>query len=420
MKELRLKGKITQLFKRKKEDEMKKGLEAVKDVYIETDENAKIEAAKRAIEEIKKHPESAIRFLKMMEDEKGIPVDIVVETVKHIPVVQSEEVAVQAIKKLQLPSKGIQAILQKPEVSIDAATQMVEQIPDEKIQKAEERRLQELARKNKEKERAKREIEIRNQLIDMYIKCDNISIMEMIDKVKEFDDQTKSRVIHGMIKQVIARKVASEWRIIGSARIPTIVNVISAEEMIQGDFADLVERKYNGLNKSNKYKQTKKYDKEVMQQLILAELAKNIAKTYAEYGIIDIPKSGGIKRLTPELQEFLINQIKIYARDIKDIDEVRAKVQGGKDYELKDLITMIERMPEDKKSDCISLFKSQIRGEKGNNLSERLEGQIDKIREALPSIEEKRGVEILEDALDEIKDEKEAEVVKKYDEYTGR
>ena len=254
----------------------------------------------------------------------------------------------------------------------------------------------------------------------MYINCDNISIMEMIDKVKEFDDQTKSRVIHGMIKQVIARKVASEWRIIGSARIPTIVNVISAEEMIQGDFADLVERKYNGLNKSNKYKQTKKYDKEVMQQLILAELAKNIAKTYAEYGIIDIPKSGGIKRLTPELQEFLINQIKIYARDIKDIDEVRAKVQGGKDYELKDLITMIERMPEDKKSDCISLFKSQIRGEKGNNLSERLEGQIDKIREALPSIEEKRGVEILEDALDEIKDEKEAEVVKKYDEYTGR
>lgn len=150
-----IKNKINSYAKRKEQEILTKGVEAVKDKYDEVDtrQEAIQEAAKRVIRELEAHPDMpAIAFLKMLQDEKKLPDDVVVEASTQISEVKSEEILVELMEELDIPSKDIQYIIKKSDISVDTAKKVAEQIPDETIQEEEKRRLENIEKEKKEEE----------------------------------------------------------------------------------------------------------------------------------------------------------------------------------------------------------------------------------------------------------------------------
>lgn len=119
---------------------MQQGLDSVKEAYGEAKSNdegregAIRVAAEKAIEALIANPNmSAKELIAMINEEEGLPVDVVVEIAKQLPR-EREKTIVGITEEYDLPSKDLQEILNKADVSLNAARKIVAQIPDEEIQ----------------------------------------------------------------------------------------------------------------------------------------------------------------------------------------------------------------------------------------------------------------------------------------------
>ena len=95
-------------------------------------------------------------------------------------------------------------------------------------------------------------------------------------------------------------------------------------------------------------------------------MAKQIAEVYKEYGIIEIPQTIVDKKFDEEVENYFAEKIMKYGEDINNEEMVINKIKGINNYELEDLIGMIEKLPEAEKSECLKDFKKQIVERKQN------------------------------------------------------
>ena len=96
--------KLPKIIKVRKEKRMKQRLETVKDIYhkSETEKEAIQKATTRVIEEIDKHPDmSIIEFLKLIQEEEKLSIDIIVEVTKQLSEAKPEKTVATTLHLLK-------------------------------------------------------------------------------------------------------------------------------------------------------------------------------------------------------------------------------------------------------------------------------------------------------------------------------
>lgn len=309
-----LKDILKKTFGKTEKAKLLESIEAVKDTYNEADtkKEAIQNAVDRIVREIKTSPNMSVtEFLKMIQKEENLSNDIIVEATRQILDIKPEKTAIEIVEKIDLPSKDILEIIKLPDVSLEAAKKMAEEIPDEVLQKQERQRLDRIERERREAAKVKKETEIKEKLRKKYITCEKIKGSDLVEELKKLQRRTESEEIHTIIKRVLARKAAIEWRRSGSTRVASIAQVISPEEMLEKDFPQLVGIEFESVKDKKEYDGPKdyQYKEEDMQNLILSEIAKKVAGIYNRVGIIDMPQLEKMKELTEQQEEGFISEV---------------------------------------------------------------------------------------------------------------
>ncbi|MCI8760588.1 MAG: hypothetical protein HFJ34_05685 [Clostridia bacterium] len=408
---------IPKFIKTRKESKMQQRLETVKNIYhkSETENEAIQKATTRVIEEINKHPDmSIIEFLKMIQEEEKLSTDIIVEVTKQLSEAKPEK-TVAIVEKLDLPEGKLQEIIRETN-SMEVAKKIVNQIPSEELQKAERRRLEKIETQRRKAEKQKKEVELGKILSQRYETCGDIRGPVLIQELKGIKEQTESPKVYEWIQKVLAKKAAIEWRKTGMARIESMVNVIPAQEMLKGDFAKLVGGKFEMIKETQKSSVGKDYQfqEEDLQNLILREVAKNVATTYVKVGIIDIPQCEAMQQLSEEQSEMFIKEIQIYIQNkdkekIKnfDVEKAKRKIKGIKGDELDELIDLVNRIPEDEREDYLQALRMRMEKGKQKQLDAKVAKELEKMQEELQALEAEDAIGILEGTREEIQDRKE-------------
>lgn len=408
--------KLPKFIEARKEKRMQQSLETVKNIYheSETKREAIQKATTRVIEEINKHPDmSIIEFLKMIQKEEKLSTDIIVEVTNQLSEAKPEK-TVAIVEQLRLPEEKIQEIIRKTN-SMEVAKKIVNQIPSQELQKAEKRRLENIEIERRKAEKQRREVELGKVLSQKYETCGDIVGPVLIQELKAIKEQSESPKVNEWIQKVLAKKAAIEWRRTGIARIESMVTVIPAEEMLKGDFAKLVASKFEVIKETQNSSVGKDYQfqEEDLQNLILKEIAKNVATTFIKVGIIDIPQCETMKQLSEEQTQTFIKEIQIYIQNKdkdgkKEFDEEKAKrkIKGIKGDELDELIDLVNRIPEDEREDYLQAFRMRMEKGKQKPLDREVEEELEKMREELVSLEPEDAVSILEGAREDIQDRK--------------
>lgn len=400
--------KMQERIERKK---LQKRIDDVKDAYDEGDtkKEAKEKASNRVISLIEANPNMpVIQFFKMIQEEEELPTEILVEATKQIPNIKSEETTAKVVENLDFPSKGIQEIINETDVSLDTAKKMVAQIPDEVIQKEEKRRIEKAEEQRRIEQKKKEEDNIQKELKQRYSDYNtDISERTWIEDLKSIKEKNKSQKVKDMITRVLARMTAIDCKMFGNTRISDMAKIISAEEMLAGNFLELVSEEFNSIKDEDAYRGKKEYNQENLKEQILSEIAKDVAETYRKVGIIDIPQSENMKNLTKEQEDFLTRQILIYMKETKDekkeaenITEIKKQIRGeARDYK-KELQEIIEKIPEDEKKDYIETLKTQIQRGRIILLDSELEEKFVEVKERLKDLDIEDAMEILDETIE--------------------
>lgn len=408
--------KLPKIIKVRKEKRMKQRLETVKDIYhkSETEKEAIQKATTRVIEEIDKHPDmSIIEFLKLIQEEEKLSIDIIVEVTKQLSEAKPEK-TVAIVEQLDLPEEKIQQIIRKTN-SMEVAKKIVDQIPSVALQKTERRRLEKIETERRKVEKQKKEVELGEKLSEIYETCADIVPPVLIQELKAIKEQTESPKVYEWIQKVLAKKAAIEWRRTGIARIESMVKVIPAEEMLKGDFAKLVASKFEVIKETQKSSGGKDYQfkEEDLQNLILREIAKNVATTFGRVGIIDIPQCEAMQQLSEEQSEMFIKEIQIYIQnqDEKkkkdfDVEKVKRKIKGIKGDELGELMDLVNMIPEGEREDYLIAIRMKMEKGKQKPLNPKVAEELEKMQEELASLEPEDAMNILEGAREDIQDRK--------------
>lgn len=401
-----------------KESKMQQRLETVKNIYHEsgTKNEAIQKATTRVIEEINKHPDmSIIEFLKMIQEEEKLSTDIIVEVTKQLLETKPEK-TVAIVEQLGLPEEKIQRIIRETS-SVEVAKKIVNQIPSEELQKEERRRLEKIETERRRAEKQRKEVELGKILSERYETCGDIIGPVLIQELKAIKEQSESPKVYEWIQKVLAKKASIEWRRTGIARIESMVTVIPAEEMLKGDFAKLVASKFEVIKETQKSSVGRDYQfqEEDLQNLILRELAKNVATTYCKVGIIDIPQCEAMQQLSEEQSDMFIKEIQIFIQNkdkdeekIKDFDVEKAKrkIKGIKGDELDELINLVKKIPKDEREDYLQDLRIRMEKGKQKPLNPKVAEGLEKMKEELASLETEDAMNIIEGAREDIQDRK--------------
>lgn len=401
---------IKEILKRRKDNKIQKRVEVVKDIYneSETETEAIQKATDKVIKEIETHPDMpVIEFLTMVQEELSSS-SVIVETSKKIPDVKTEEMVVEIAQNVGLPPKGVQEIIQDTDMSVGNQRKMVATISDEQIQKEERQRLDRIERQRREAEKKKKENSLKAKLTTIYSTCDQIPGADLIKELKTIKEQNTFSSVSNAIVRVLARKAAIEWRQNGSTRIPSMTEIMTAEEMMEKDFPTLVETEFEAIKKVKKYQGTYDYEyqEQDLQTLILGEIAKKVVVTYHKVGIIDIPQSERMNGLTSEQEKNFINQIQTFGEDITDVEKIKKQIRGIQDDELEDLKRLVEKIPEDERKDYIKRLKEQMQEGKKKQLDPNVESLLQTVREQVEEVDPENAIKVLEDVIEDITDRK--------------
>lgn len=366
--------KFNEMMERQRQKKLEQRVKEVESVYdsTRTEEEGINEASRKVIELMKEDPELGVRILETIQESQKLPNKVVVEAIKQIPETEQigdpEKTIIETVEKLPLETEEITDIIKESKVSIPVAKEITKQIPNEQVRKEEKDRLEQIEKEASQKEQREREKEILKDLREKYVTCDKIEGTQLTSQLSEIRKKMETTKVKDAISQVLARKAAIEWKQLGTTRLPSMYKVITPQEMIEIDFPDLVEQEYEDIKDKKQYAITKEYefDKKNLQKLILKEMAKQIAEVYKEYGIIEIPQTIVDKKFDEEVENYFAEKIMKYGEDINNEEMVINKIKGINNYELEDLIGMIEKLPEAEKSECLKDFKKQIVERKQN------------------------------------------------------
>lgn len=366
-------NKFQNIINKRRQKKLHQGIQEVESTYQdekgkeEGKEEAIKEATQRTIEEMNLHPEMALEFLKLIEKSEELPKKIVVDTIKNIPntekISDPERTLIEAVKNSSTLNSGdIKEIIKESDISLSTARKVAEQIPNKEIRETEQERLKRIEEQRKEKEKKEAESRINLELKELYVNCDEIEELNLIDRLNELKEQSEMPKTIDKIVQILSRKAAIEWRQFGTVMISAVGRVIPPEELLERKFQKLVGEEFESIKDVKKYKKSKEYEynEEDLQNLILQEIAKKVAKTYNEVEIIDVPQSEAMKNISEKQEEEFIKQVQTYGDNIDNTQKIKNQIRGKLDFQIEDLEELLKKLPEKEREEYVNDFKRQL------------------------------------------------------------
>lgn len=239
------------LNKRQREQKkIEQGIVAVQNVYDES--KTKKEANKKAIniviDTIQTHPDMRVGdFLKMVQENTDLSDSSLVEIIKQMPDIKSEKETVEVVKKVELASEAITQIIQEATVSTTTAQKLIEQIPDEEIQKEQQAEIEKRVKEERRKKQKEEEIKIISNLEKIYENCDRINDAILVEEINELGIKVRTEKINEKLKNIIAKKVALDCMEFGGPKLPTMMRIMPATEMLETNLPVLAENEYHKM-----------------------------------------------------------------------------------------------------------------------------------------------------------------------------
>lgn len=406
------------LRKRKK---LQEKVKEVKEIYndIEKEEEAVDEASNRVVEEIGNYKDSdraAVYILKLIEENQDLPSEVLVDTIKKLLVTDQldnpKEVTVKAAENLELNSKELKDIsrVASENIGIAAAKDIAEQIPNDDIRKEEKERLEKLEqerRKREEREKKKaQEQKTLKELKKLYVHLSNDERNNLIDYLKNTLEKNDSQKVKDIVERISARLVAIDWKKLETSNMSELSKLIPPSQMLETNFPDMVAEEFEEVKDDRRYKGDRKYNKSSLEKMIFKEMAKNIARTYKKYGVIEIEHSKIMEQLDESQINDFANMINKYCGEGVNIERIKNEIRGIENDDIKDLEDMLAKIPEEKRTEYIRSLKEQVRRQiegKGKViLAPELEDKLDEIKCGLKMIDFKDSAEILDKTLTDI------------------
>ena len=360
--------KLQSKKKKNEQYKLKKGVDAVQNVYeeSETKKEANEKAINIVINTIQAHPDMPVgEFLKMIQEETELSDHSLVEIIKQMPDIKSEKATVDAVKKVELAPEAITEIIQKAPVSPVIAQKLVEQIPDEDIQKEQQAEINKRLEEEKKQKLLEEERKTISELDNLYNICEKLNDTELIDKINEIGISTKTEKINECLNNIIAKKVALDHMEFGGPKLPTMMKVMQATDMLEVNLPDLVEKEYQKIKtiydeKGKKYHKYDEEGKKLLKRKILENIAKEVANNFEEIGDISVPQIKSLKNLNEEEVNIFVNAVKNHVSKSKiakdDVEMIRKQLKGDTVGEWKKLKRILERMKPNDREKAVNKF----------------------------------------------------------------
>ena len=342
--------------KNAEQNKLQEGIEAVQNIYeeSETKREANEKAMNIVLEIIQEHPDMPVgEFLKKVQEDTDLSDNSLVEIIKQIPDIKSEKATVEAVKKVDLASEAITEIIQEAPVSTATAQKLVEQIPDEEIQKEQQAEIKRKLEEEQKRKLEEKENEIILQLGNIYNNCGKMNDNELIRSIEELEIKTRTGKINEKLERVIAKKVALDCMEFGGPKIPTLMRIIPATEMLEINLPILTEKEYNKIKNSydepsRQYREYGEEQKKLVKEKILENIAKEVAKNFEDIGDIAVPQIEELRKLNDEELSLFISTVKKSCREEKlkkdDIEIIKRQLRGDTVEEWKNLKRILEKM----------------------------------------------------------------------------
>lgn len=263
------------------EQKTQKVKEEMKEKQKEKEEGAVIKAtAKIAYEQyqqgLKKIPENRQEefikeFTRLLMEEPEIPQDVIPEYIVEASREDTVGNIVPAIE--ELPDEQVKEIIfrENSSFSLGDKKQIVKKgISDTTLK---DRTLKQL----KKEEQERHHKELKRELRTKYVTCDRVIGQRLIDDLKEIHKQTQEPEIENMILQILARRAAIDCKLQGNTRIEAMTTIVSAENMLSGEFLKLVEEEFESVKDNKDYKGNRTDFDEVKKTLI-SQISSQIEK----------------------------------------------------------------------------------------------------------------------------------------------
>lgn len=267
--------------------------------------------------------------------------------------------------------------------------------------------LEELSKEKSKKEEEK----IKEVLGKMYDNCDRMPTEQLVGRLESVKSRKRGKEIHNMMKRILARKAAIEWKVSGVARISRVTGVISADEIMEGNFINLVGKEFEKVKNVKKYPgKIKEFSEEELERQVLAEIAKRIPETYQKYGYIDIPECERMQNLQEkeEQEAFFITEIQRCGgkneKGVPPTYKIKDKIRGIKTDSLETLKRLTEMIPEEQRDGYIRDLKIKLENGTQETLNLEVAEKLEKIRNYLVELDPDDAIAILQKTEKEIKE----------------
>lgn len=357
----------------KEQKRLEQGVVAVQNVYekSESQKEANEKAMNIVIDTIQTHPEMPVgEFLKMVQEKTALSDNSLVEIIKQMPDIKSEKATVEAVKKVDLASDAITEIIQEAPVSPVTAQKLAEQIPDEEVQKEQQAEIERKVREEQIKREQDKEKNIISKLDEFYDKCEGINDAILVGDISKLNIERKTEKISERLKQIVAKKVAIDCMKFGGPKLPTLMKIMPATEMLEEDLPALVETEYQKAKAEYEEDEKEYYRynaerKKMVKGKILENIAKEVASNFEEIGDISIPQIDALKNLNEEEIRIFVNAVKKPGRQIEigedDIKMVEKQLRGDSIGELENLQRMLGKMKSNDREKAVSGFIQQLK-----------------------------------------------------------
>lgn len=370
------------------QDKLKKGVVAVQNAYdeSETKKEANENAMNTVIETIQAHPEMPVgEFLKMIQQNTDLSDSSLVEIIKQIPDVKSEEATVEAVKKVDLASEAITEIIQDAPVTPATAQKIAEQIPNEEIQKEQQEKIERWAEEEQRKQLLEKENQILSKLTEIYDTCDEINDNKLATMIRDLKIETRTEKIDEKLEHIIAKRVALDCMIFGGPKIRKMAEIMPVVDMLEANLPLLVEKEYKEI-KVEYDEQGKKYhpygeeQKDEVKKLLLENIAKKVAENFEEIGDISVPQIEQLRNLNKEETNIFVKSVQTYCKNGElgegDIERIQRQLNGDTVEEWENLKRILEKMKNQDREEAVRKFLQEL---KGNENKTQKQKELDKV-----------------------------------------
>lgn len=344
----------------KEELKLQKGINTIQTIIDKSNEDdVKKNIITATINEIQSHPEMPVgEFMKLLQEKTELSDSDLVAIIKQIPDILSEKATIDAVEKTDLPSAAITQIIEEAPISPNTAQEIAKQIPDEEIQKEQEEKLKKVLEKQNI-----------SKLNSIYDNCEDVNDIQLVKFIDELAIDNKTDKINDLIISIIAKRTALDCMLFGGPKLPTLMKIIPAIDLLEADLPLLSEIEYQKLKeeydgKNKKYRILGEQEKQVIKTKLIENIAKKVAKDFKEIGDINIPQTEQLKDLSEDESQIFISTVinSCYKEHINEEDMVKLQQQlSGKlteseptpSQELENILaeinSCINSLPEDKR-----------------------------------------------------------------------